>query len=420
MRILLSAYACEPHRGSEPGVGWGWALAYARQGHCVTVLTRANNRESIDSESAQLEGFSVRFEYCDLPAWATWWKKGASGIVVYYSIWQWLAYRLAKRLHRDKPFDRVHHVTFASLRQPSFMVGLGVPFVFGPLAGGDTVPPKLLRSLRWSDRAYERWRAATNRALMLDPFLRRTFRQADLIYVTSKAGMGLLPKRFHAKAKVRLAIGWSDWEAESVGKANLPLVKHTADTRVLYVGALIGWKGVHLALAAFAQAFRNHAGATFTIVGEGSSRPWLKEIADRLGIANQLTWRGWLPRQQLGSVYRGHDIFLYPSLRDSGGMVVLEALASGLPVVCLDLAGPGAIVDGRCGVALAADDIDESEVVANSAAALRTISRDEQLRRRMAIGAAERVKEFLWERKAAAVEIDLAGSAVAEFGNRFP
>ena len=50
MKILLSAYACEPNKGSEPGVGWHWALELGYLGHDVWVLTRANNRPAIEAE----------------------------------------------------------------------------------------------------------------------------------------------------------------------------------------------------------------------------------------------------------------------------------------------------------------------------------------------------------------------------------
>ncbi|MCZ6744779.1 MAG: glycosyltransferase family 1 protein, partial [Alphaproteobacteria bacterium] len=141
MKILLSAYACEPNKGSEPEVGWRWALELARLGHEVWVLTRENNRTSIEAGLARQNPLpNLHFAYYDLPPWARWWKRGARGVHLYYRLWQWGAYRLAKKLHRQHGFDRAHHVTFVSLRHPTFLRRLGVPFVFGPVAGGERVP----------------------------------------------------------------------------------------------------------------------------------------------------------------------------------------------------------------------------------------------------------------------------------------
>ena len=68
LKVLMSAYACEPGRGSEPEVGWQWAFQMARF-HEVTVVTRANNRAVIDRALADYPGAKPEFIYYDLPAW---------------------------------------------------------------------------------------------------------------------------------------------------------------------------------------------------------------------------------------------------------------------------------------------------------------------------------------------------------------
>src|SRR5690348_13918046 len=119
MKILLSAYACEPNKGSEPAVGWNWMLALIEQGHDVTVLSRANNQAAIDAEVRE-RSLRVRPVYYDLPAWCRRWKSWPGGLYLYYLLWQIGAYQLAQKLHRSAPFDLVHHITFVTFRQPSF------------------------------------------------------------------------------------------------------------------------------------------------------------------------------------------------------------------------------------------------------------------------------------------------------------
>jgi hypothetical protein len=152
MKILLSAYACEPNKGSEPGVGWNWALALVRRGHMVWVVTRKNNQVSIELELAKLgETYvsNLHFFYYDLPSWATWWKKARRGVHLYYLLWQWGAYQLAKKKHSTQTFELVHHITFVSVRQPSFMGNLKIPFIFGPVAGGEHAPWPLRNGFGW-------------------------------------------------------------------------------------------------------------------------------------------------------------------------------------------------------------------------------------------------------------------------------
>ena len=138
-QILLSAYACEPDRGSEPAVGWSWAVELARSGHQVWVLTRAGNRAAIERRPSS----NVNFIYYDLPRWMQMWRTGFAGKRLYYVLWQWFAARHIRKLFPEMPFDVVQHVTYVSVRYPSFMGSLGIPFYFGPVSGGEKVPARL-------------------------------------------------------------------------------------------------------------------------------------------------------------------------------------------------------------------------------------------------------------------------------------
>src|SRR5690606_4537604 len=117
--------------------------------------------------------------------------------------------------------------------------------------------------------------------------------------------------------------------------------------RALFVGNLLDWKGLELALTAFAAASKAHDRLRLTVVGSGPDRARWKSLARDLGVDSKVTWLDWMSRDRLADVYASHQALLFPSLRDSGGMVVLEAMAHGLPVVCLDAGGPGRIVDDR-------------------------------------------------------------------------
>ncbi len=111
--------------------------------------------------------------------------------------------------------------------------------------------------------------------------------------------------------------------------------------RLLYVGRLLEWKGIDLALHAVSQLKQSHPGIRFTIVGDGPASTRLHKLAEELGLSEIVEWVRWVPHTLVQEYYRSADVFLFPSLRDSGGMAVLEAMAHGLPVVCTDLGGPG-------------------------------------------------------------------------------
>jgi glycosyltransferase involved in cell wall biosynthesis len=393
MKILLSAYACEPNKGSEPGVGWNWARALVHRGDVVHVITRSNNRPSIEAALAS-EKLPLAIIYYDLPAWARRWKRWPGGIYLYYLLWQVGAYRLAKRLHSTEAFDRVQHSTFASFRQPSFMGGLGIPFVFGPVGGGEPMPRGFRRGIPFAARVIETFRDLGSALTSYDPMMLYTFSRATVIACTTSDTLAKIPRRFQSKCIVLPAIGINESE---IGAASGHSIQ---EPQFLFIGRLLYWKGVHLALRALAQVRISVPKASMKIIGEGGDRSWLKAIAEQAGVKDSIEWLSAVPHEEILQEYRDNVAFVFPSLHDSGGMVVLEALAAGLPVICLNLGGPGAIVTPSCGIRVEARHNDEASVVRSLANAMTLLATDAELRARLSANTVARARELTWLRAA--------------------
>lgn len=389
MKILLSAYACEPGKGSEPGVGWNWARTLAQMGHQVHLITRANNRGSVKA-AIEAENLPLSVSFYDLPAWARWWKKGERGIRLYYILWQYGIYRHAKKLLSVKSFDVIHHISFGVFRDPSFLAFCGVPFVFGPVGGGEEAPPALLTSLPLGLQAKERLRIFANRIAPLNPILRRMYRKTGLVLCKTHETENLV-KNLARCVGTQPEIG-----CEHIGPT--PTVTHTLGRlRLLYVGRLLGWKGIHLAIQSFAEIRSQFPDAGFTIVGRGGDEAWIRSVAARHGVLNCIEWVPWLPKDELQSVYDRHNLFIFPSLHDSSGNVVLEALSSGLPVVCLDAGGPALIVGHGCGAIISTKNRTEQTVVHAIAEATRSIASSGDTWQKYSDAARRRAAELSWE-----------------------
>jgi glycosyltransferase involved in cell wall biosynthesis len=420
LRTLLSAYACEPGKGSEPGVGWGWALALARRNHEVWVLTRRNNQTAIEREYGHLEPVireRLHFLYYDLPRWASWWKKGGRGVHLYYMLWQWGAYQLAKQKHAEEKFDLVHHVTFVSVRQPSFMGELGIPFIFGPVAGGERAPWRLRSDFGRPGWIWEAVRDAFNALVRFDPLMRRTFSKAVRIFVTSPETRDLIPRKFWQKTKIHLAIAIDNCEAADGETSNARDV-HSGEAffpRIVYVGNFLYFKGMRLGLIGFAAFLKHHPHARLSMVGSGPDEAGWRKVAQHLGIENNIDWIPRVKQSELVSIYRNHDLLLFPSLHDSGGMVVLEAMQQGLPVACMKLGGPGKLVNETCGIVLDPSGHTVSSMAVALSDALVWLFADRQALARLSAGARQRVLEFTWDRVAAdiyaPIELGVAVSA---------
>lgn len=422
LKILMSAYACEPNKGSEPGVGWRWALEMARLGHEVWTLTRENNRAGIEVGLVPLGAAlasRLHFVYYDLPPrWRTW-KRGGRGVQLYYVLWQWGAYRRARQLHRQQHFDAVHHITFGVTRQPSFMGRLGIPFVLGPLGGAERAPMVLRRHFPFGGFVRDIARDFANALAHLAPSVRRMLAQATVILVKTPESLAWLPSACRHKAHVMLEIGIDERLLVSATApaapdtaAENPAVAATAITlpdtgrpqgrdrprelRLLYVGRFIYMKGMELGLCAVAALRARGVAVRLTMIGQGPQGERWRQLADALGIADRVTWIPWMKQDELLAAYASFDVFLFPSLHDSSGNVVLEAMAAGLPVVCLDLGGPARMVDAACGRVVEVDWLSEAQVAAGLANALHELAGDAALLANLKRGALTRAGQFGW------------------------
>lgn len=330
MRILAFAYACEPGEGSEPGAGWAWAHMLARLGE-TWVVTRRNNRPAIEAGLAELpEAERPHFVYVDLPAWARWWKRGRRGIHVYYLLWQAAALTRARRLHRDSPFDLVWHLTMANAWLGTTAPLLGTSFVYGPVGGGVSVPWRMVPVLGPRGTGYEiARRAVRGTARYLNPLARLAWRRADLILVQNEETRRWFPQVHRRKVEVF---------------PNVVLDLHPPDAleapagrTALFAGRLVPWKGAGLAIRTLTAL----PGWMLLVCGRGSDRARLEHLARRLGVRDRVRFLGEVPRPRLLEMMRQEaDVFLFPSLREEAGWVVAEAVACGLPVVCVGLGGP--------------------------------------------------------------------------------
>lgn len=393
LKILYSAYACEPGKGSEPGIGWRWAVETARLGHDVWVITRENNRGGI-AQGLDAVDVSARlhFVHYDLPRWARWWKRGGRGVHLYYVLWQWGAWRLARRMHARERFAAVHHITFGVMRHPSFMDRLGIPCVIGPLGGGERAPLDLRRHYPATEYLRAAARDAANALARFDPWVRRMLERATLILAKTPETLRWVGAQYGAKARCMLEVGVDTPSVDAV-RADQP---RGDAVRLLYVGRFIPFKGMGLGLRAVARLHERGVPVRLTMIGQGPELGRWQALSRELGIAPAITWIPWMRQADLLQMYREYDALLFPSLHDSSGNVVLEALAGGLPVVCLDLGGPAQIVDASCGRVVAVRGLGEDQVIDGLASAVRELADAAGLAQALRAGARARARGFAW------------------------
>jgi glycosyltransferase involved in cell wall biosynthesis len=392
MKVLVSAFSCCPGRGSEPGIGWNWVWQISRR-HEVWLITTE------ESEGKIRQHIPANVHATFLPSFERWNRLQQWPVPgldwVYYYWWQWKAYRLGRRLHAQVGFDLVHHATFGSWRAPSFLCRLPVPFIWGPVGGGEASAPwRLQGGLGLKGRLMENVRELCQHISRCDPFVRQTMKRAAVILTVNRDTARLMPRRLQHKVQSMAAAGILAAEKSALE----PPASRPPGFVVLYVSMLQPRKGAMLALRAFARLAGKRPEAALLIIGDGEDRRRMEEMVQELGLTGRVRFLGLLPRPQVMGWMSAADALLHPSLRDSGGLVILEAMMAGKPVVCLDLGGPGEFVTSECGFKVHPGT--PEQVVADLAAALEKIAGDPALSRALGEAGRRRVLEhFDWDKR---------------------
>jgi glycosyltransferase involved in cell wall biosynthesis len=395
LRVLISAYACEPEKGSEPAVGWIWVHQIARF-HEAWVITRANNREAIECALAKEPLPNVHWLYFDLPRWARFWKRKQRGIHLYYHLWQMAIFFVARKLHRRTAFDVVHHITLGQYWVPSFLALLPIPFIWGPVGGGESAPLKFWWDFSNRGKVYEVFRSIARSLASFNPIMRICAKRSRVAIATTEESALRLRKLGAKHVTVHPQFGMTNKEMQYFANFS---IRRCKPFRLISMGRLIHWKGFHLSLRAFAKFQAKYPDSEYWIVSSGPEGDHLKALAKQLGIEKRVVfWGGFRTLQEVYASLQQCDVLVHPALHEAFGNVCLEAMAAGRPVVCVDLGGPAVQVTTETGVKVPA--AGPEQVVGDLAEAFSRLAGDPDLRVRFGRAAQRRAKlDFNWDTK---------------------
>ncbi|MEM9914601.1 MAG: glycosyltransferase family 4 protein [Planctomycetota bacterium] len=430
-RVLLIAEQANPEFVSVPLEGWSHsqAIAEVADTHLVTQvrnreailkagLTEGEDFTAIDSEkvAARMHKLSGVLRGGKGKGWTTVMALNA----VSYAYFEKLVWKQFGDAIRRGEYDVVHRLTPLSPTLPSSLAKkckkAGVPFVWGPINGG-VAWPKAFNAAR---RAEREWLSYVRDAYRLLPGYRATREHAHTVIVGSTATYDQVPSRYHDKC-VYIPENAID-PAKFVAKRSRS-VAPGEPIKLAFVGRLVPYKGADMLLDAVAELVRNQR-VTVTIIGDGPERGKLEGIIEREGLAEGVTLAGWVDHAQLQHTLAEHDVFAFPSIREFGGAVVLEAMAVGLVPVVVDYGGPGELVTDTTGHRVAIGP--REQIVADFKAAIGQLADNPDKLEPMSHAAMARVEQlFTWPAKAkqvAAVYAHAAGETAErpDFGMPLP
>jgi len=398
VKVLLMAYECSPWRGSEWAVGWGRLLQAAR-GVEPHVITSEENFHAL--ERAQTEGLlpaNVRF-YTPVPDAKLRELEKTPALFAYnytaYHHWQKLAFSLAKELQAREHFDLVHQINVCTFREPGYTWRLGVPYLWGPVGGTQNFPARFLTILPPVEAFKEAMRSVSNKiSLRFKPRVRDAARAAVMIVGANSTNQRDYERVFGRAVERLIETGLHEVNEPERTRFRERVYKPGAPIKILWSGELQSRKALPILLRALATL--HDIPFELTVLGDGPQRSNWQALTKKLGLVSQVAFLGRLPFADAVAQMDKAELFCFPSLRDTSGNVVLEALAAGVPVICFDHQGVGDIVTAECGVKLPV--VSPARAVDDWARTIRELTNDPARLLRMSESATTRARDFLWDR----------------------
>jgi len=408
IRLLLLAEACNPDWTSVPLVGYNIARALADRPELkITLATHPRNRVSLEKDpiSEKVEILYPNNEYVAATLFriaqllrggqGKGWTTNTAFESISYLFFEKELHKLVRRRLAGGEFDLIHRVTPVTPTVGSPLASwTNVPMLLGPLNGGLPWPPEYPQ-LRKQENEFL---VPLRKAYKLMPYYGSTYRRIKACISGSQHTASEIPARFHGARYLLPENGVDPTKFRLAERWNPPVGKF----RFVTVGRLVPYKGLWLTLAAMRDSDILKS-CELIVIGDGPDREKLIQMARHFGLEQCVRFLGHLDQQSLSSEMRSSQCFVFPSLREFGGGVVLEAMACGLPSIIVDYGGPRDLIDNSSGILLPMQQ--EQPMIASLSEAMEKVVREPELCKSLATKALARIRsEFTWDVKAAKLE----------------
>lgn len=394
VNYLISAYSVNPYKGSEDSIGWNWVLQYEKnykEGDRIILLTKKFNEKDTRRGLKEFNIQHVELVIVDVPNALNWFREKHSAFHhMYYILWQHWAWIWVK--HSEICFDVIHHVTMNDYRIPSEMYkAKGAKVIWGPM-GGAQVTPRPLKVYE-KNQLVASFREFVNKSCSWNPFYKKALRSYYKIYCINSETQKQISRIVGKDVPLMPELALRD------EYKNLPIRKGKNDIlKIVFVGRLIGKKGIAFLVDAL-SLMPTDMDWELLIFGDGDDRTLIeKQIADS-GIGKNVKLMGNRPLNQIAEAYQQADVFVLPSLRETSGNVLLEAMAYAVPIVAFDTSFCRLLKEVDCGVFInteqALDNIKE-----DYCKAIVTLGQDKELAKQMGLNGYKYVNSKLtWDEK---------------------
>jgi glycosyltransferase involved in cell wall biosynthesis len=403
MKILIAAFACSPYEGSEPGVGWAAVCRIAMR-HDVWVLADDANRSNWEKGAREkliptnvqvrfLRKFTAYSENRLIARCQSWLRYASFSQQVLGAALMW---------HKEIGFDLCHQVTIAAWRIPSPLWQLPIPFVWGPVGGAGHIPPAFRAMLSPQARTFEAIRDLSTWYAKQSKAFRDCITNTSVVIAANQETQNFLIPFRGDKSMFKLNV--SSISASKVAEFR-PLCNSEREgpLRLFAGGNMVGGKGISLALKALDIVAREQIDFEYTVAGGGPEVEAMKILANKLGIADKVTFHSGYSGDAYIRALQESEVYFLPSLRETMGMTLVEAILAGCYPVVADISAQGEIVRMVGGTAIKADTM--HTMIRGLADGILWCAHNRRELHRLATGFAEKIaEEFSAERYDAILE----------------
>ena len=394
MNYLISAYSVNPYKGSEDSIGWNWVLQYGKnykEGDRIILLTKKFNEKDTRRGLKEFNIQHVELVIVDVPNALNWFREKHSAFHhMYYILWQHWAWLWVK--HSGIRFDVIHHVTMNDYRIPSELYkAKGAKVIWGPM-GGAQVTPRPLKVYE-KNQLVASFREFVNKSCSWNPFYKKALRSYYKIYCINNETQKQISRIVGKDVPLMPELALRD------EYKNLPIRKGKNDIlKIVFVGRLIGKKGIAFLVDAL-SLMPTDMDWELLIFGDGDDRALIeKQIADS-GIGKNVKLMGNRPLNQIAEAYQQADVFVLPSLRETSGNVLLEAMAYAVPIVAFDTSFCRLLKEVDCGVFVNTDQALEG-IKEDWCKAIVSLGQDKEMAKQMGLNGYKYVNSKLtWDEK---------------------
>ena len=394
VNYLISAYSVNPYKGSEDSIGWNWVLQYEKnykEGDRIILLTKKFNEKDTRRGLKEFNIQHVELIIVDVPDALNWFREKHSAFHhMYYILWQHWAWLWVK--HSGIRFDVIHHVTMNDYRIPSELYkAKGAKVIWGPM-GGAQVTPRPLKVYE-KNQLVASFREFVNKSCSWNPFYKKALRSYYKIYCINNETQKQISRIVGKDVPLMPELALRD------EYKNLPIRKGNNDIlKIVFVGRLIGKKGIAFLVDAL-SLMPTDMNWELLIFGDGDDHALIeKQIADS-GIGKNVKLIGNRPLNQIAEAYQQADVFVLPSLRETSGNVLLEAMAYAVPIVAFDTSFCRLLKEVDCGVFVNTDQALEG-IKEDWCKAIVTLGQDKELAKQMGLNGYKYVNSKLtWDEK---------------------